>query len=114
MSGIKKNKLKEILNKISAIEVFNACSVPQSNLKTMKVAKQYNLGGIGGSDSHVPEYVGYGYTMVDTTENSIDTTISMINKKKTWGEGTTLPLCYRRDRMIKSIKQFFQRGFKRI
>ena len=114
MSGIKKNKLKEILNKISAIEVFNACSVPQSNLKTMKVAKQYNLGGIGGSDSHVPEYVGYGYTMVDTTENSIDTIISMINKKKTWGEGTTLPLCYRRDRMIKSIKQFFQRGFKRI
>jgi len=50
MSGIKKEKLKKILAKVSAIEVFNACSTPQSNLKTAKVAKEYKLGGIGGSD----------------------------------------------------------------
>jgi len=37
-----------------------------------------------------------------------------INYKKTWGEGITLPMDYRRNRMIKSVKQFFQRGFKRI
>ncbi len=114
MSGIKKSKLRKNLNKISAIEVFNACSIPQSNLKTMKIAKHYKLGGTGGSDTHIPEYAGYGYTIIDTTDNSIDNIISMIDKKKTWGEGATLPLSYRRDRMIKSVKQFFQRGFKRI
>ena len=114
MSGIKKEKLKEIHKKISAIEVFNACSTPQSNLKTAKIAKEYNLGGTGGSDSHDPRYAGYAYTVVDITDFNIDSVISEINKKKTWGEGTTMPLDYRRDRMILSVKQFFQRGLKRI
>ena len=114
MSGIKKNNLKKIHKKLTAIEVFNSCSVPKSNLKSAKVAKEFNLGGTGGSDSHEPEYVGYGYTLIDTTDYNQDSVISHINKKKTWGEGELLPLYYRRDRMLKSVKQFFQRGFKRI
>lgn len=114
MSGIKTDKLKKIHKKISAIEVFNACSIPKTNLKTAKIAKKFNIGGIGGSDSHHPQYAGYAYTTVDTTDLSIDSIILEINKKKTWGEGTTMPLDYRRDRMLRSIKQFFQRGFKRI
>jgi predicted metal-dependent phosphoesterase TrpH len=114
MSGIKRDKLKKIHSKIPAIEVFNSCSVPQTNLKTVKVAKEFNLGGTGGSDSHDPAYIGYGYTVVNITDSNKDSIISEINKKKTWGEGDTLPLDYRRDRMIKSVKQFFERGFKRI
>ena len=114
MSGIKKEKLKIIHQKINAIEVFNACSMPKTNLKIAKIAKEFNLGGTGGSDSHDPTYAGYAYTVVDTTDMNDDTILSEINKKKTWGEGITMPLEYRRDRMLKSIKQFFQRGFKRI
>ncbi|KYK22786.1 metal-dependent phosphoesterase [Thermoplasmatales archaeon SG8-52-2] len=114
MSGIKKNNFKKIYKKISAIEVFNSCSVPKSNLKSAKVANQYKIGGTGGSDSHIPEYAGFGYTLVDTNDSSLDSVLSQINKKKTWGEGNILPLSYRRDRMVKSVKQFFQRGFKRI
>ena len=114
MSGIKKDKLKEIHKKIPAIEVFNACSIPKTNLKTAKIAEKFNLGGIGGSDAHDPLYVGYAYTTVDINDTNIESIVSEINKKKTWGEGTTMPLDYRRDRMLKSIKQFFQRGFKRI
>jgi predicted metal-dependent phosphoesterase TrpH len=114
MSGIKEKNLKKVLNKVSTIEVFNGCSVPQSNLKAMKVAKKYNLGGTGGSDSHIPEFVGNAYTLVDTTDKSIDSVITEIQNKKTWGEGETLDLNYRRDRMIKSVKQYFQRGFKKI
>jgi hypothetical protein len=114
MSGIKKDKLRAIQTRLSAIEVFNSCSVPQSNLKTAKIAKELNLGGTGGSDSHDPAYVGCGYTIVDTTDLSKDSIISEINKKKTWGEGIMLPFDYRSDRMLISVKQFFQRGFKRI
>ncbi len=114
MSGIKENNLKRIVKKLNAIEVFNSCSLPQTNLKTFKIAKKYNLGGTGGSDSHIPEYVGNAYTTFDTVDLSIDNLINEINKKRTWGEGTTLPMEYRRNRMVKSIKQFFQRGLKRI
>jgi predicted metal-dependent phosphoesterase TrpH len=114
MSGIKINMLKEIYQKISAIEVFNSCSDLKTNLKTMKIAKNFNLGGIGGSDSHIPEYVGYGYTIINSTDFSIDSVLSEINRKKTWGDGNTLPLNYRSERVIKSIKQYFIRGLRRI
>jgi len=114
MSGIKEEKLKKIKDKIPALEVFNSCSVPQSNLKVAKIARKYDLGGTGGSDSHIPEYVGYAYTVVDTTDKSLNSVLDEIIKKKTWGQGSILPISYRRDRMIKSIKQFAQRGFRRI
>jgi len=114
MSGIKTTKLKTVQDSIHAIEVFNSCSQPKTNLKIAKVAKEFNLGGTGGSDAHDPLYAGYGYTLVDTTDLNPDTVLSEINKKKTWGEGTVLPLEYRRNRMLKSVRQFFQRGFKRI
>jgi predicted metal-dependent phosphoesterase TrpH len=114
MSGINKENLMKIRSKVPAIEVFNSCSIPRTNLKMAMVAKELKLGGTGGSDSHDPKYVGYGYTIVNTSDSTIDSIISEINKQKTWGEGETLPLGYRRDRMLKSIKQYFQRGFKRI
>ena len=114
MSGIKVNNLKKVINKISVLEVYNSCSLPNTNLKTAKIANKYDLGGTGGSDSHLPVYAGSGYTIIDTTDMSVDTILTEIERKKTWGNGTTLPLTYRRDRMIKSLRQFFQRGFKRI
>jgi predicted metal-dependent phosphoesterase TrpH len=114
LSGIKKEKLRAIQKKVSAIEVFNGCSVPTSNLKAAKIAHEFNLGGTGGSDSHDPTYAGYAYTVVDSTDLRIDTILSEIQKKKTWGEGVTMPLTYRRDRMVLSVRQYVQRGFKRI
>jgi predicted metal-dependent phosphoesterase TrpH len=114
LSGIKKEKLIKIQSKVSAIEVFNGCSVPNTNLKSAKVARMLNLGGTGGSDSHNPLYAGYAYTVVDSTDLRVDTILSEIKKKKTWGEGLTMPLDYRRDRMVLSIRQYVQRGFKKI
>ena len=114
MSGIKKKNLEKIITKISTIEVFNSCSVPQSNLKSADIANEFKLGGTGGSDSHLPEFAGYGYTIVNTSDSNVDSILSEINSKKTWGEGHTLPVHYRNDRMIKSVKKFFQRGFKRV
>ena len=114
MSGIKEEKLKSIHKKLTAIEVFNGCSLPKTNMKVAKIAHEYDFGGTGGSDSHDPKYVGCAYTTVDTTDLRKDTIISLIEKKKTWGEGETMPLDYRRDRMMLSIRQYFQRGFKRI
>jgi predicted metal-dependent phosphoesterase TrpH len=114
LSGIKKDKLRLIRTKISAIEVFNGCSIPNSNLRTAKVAHAYDLGGTGGSDSHDPAFAGYAYTIVDSTDLRIDTILSEIKKRKTWGEGVTMPLTYRRDRIVLSIRQYVQKGFKRI
>jgi len=114
MSGIKEKKLKDILEKNSVIEVFNSCSTHKSNYKMGETAKKYNLGGVGGSDSHLPTYCGFGYTTVKSSDFSVDSVLSEIRKKNTWGEGKTLPMSYRRDRTVKGITQFFTRGLKRI
>lgn len=114
MSGIKRKKLQEVYPKLTAIEVFNACSLLQTNMKTAKVAQQLHLGGTGGSDSHDPQYVGYAYTTVNTTDTHVDSILSEIEQKNTWGEGDIMPLEYRQGRMVLSIKQFFQRGLRRI
>lgn len=114
LSGIKEQKLKTISSKITCVEVLNGCSVPTTNLKIAKLAHEMTLGGTGGSDSHDPLYAGYSYTTVDTSDISLDAVLEQIEKKKTWGDGRTMPLAYRRDRMVLSIRQFVQRGFKRI
>ncbi|MFH1100922.1 MAG: PHP domain-containing protein [Methanobacteriota archaeon] len=114
MSGIKPDNLQKIIQKVPAMEVFNGCSLPKTNMKTVQVARELHLGGTGGSDTHEATYAGYAYTVFETSDLSMDTILSELEKKRTWGEGATMPLSYRRDRMLKSIKQFFQRGFKRI
>jgi predicted metal-dependent phosphoesterase TrpH len=114
LSGIKKSNLNKIHGKLSAIEVFNGCSTPKTNLKTAKTARALNLGGTGGSDSHDPMYAGYAYTVIDTTDLRLDAILSELQKKKTWGEGVVMPVMYRRDRMITSVRQYVARGFHRI
>jgi len=114
MSGIKLTQLKKIASKLKAIEVFNGCSMPTTNLRMAQTAAALHLGGTGGSDSHIPQYAGEAYTTVETTDVSVEGVIQAIHQKKTWGEGTTMPLDYRQDRMVTSIKQFFQRGLRRI
>ncbi len=114
MSGIKKEKLLDIKDKINAIEVYNGCSQPKTNSKTAQVATDLNLGGTGGSDSHMPKYAGFAFTIIDTTDLTVDSIIEEINKRKSWGNGRTLPFSYREERLIRSVKQFFQRGLKRI
>ncbi|MDG6219353.1 MAG: CehA/McbA family metallohydrolase [Candidatus Thermoplasmatota archaeon] len=114
MSGIKKERLMEIKHHLDAIEVYNGCSQPKSNVKNAQIAKELNLGGTGGSDSHIPLYAGYAYTIVNTTNLDCDTIITEIKKRKTWGAGNSLPFSYRQERTIQSISQFFKRGLKRI
>lgn len=114
MSGIKKRKLIGIRNKIGSIEVFNSCSMSRTNEKMSKTARELKLGGTGGSDAHNPEFAGYGYTLIEDTDLDTDSILTHIEKGKAWGYGKVLPLRARRKRVLLSVKQFFDRKFKRI
>ena len=111
---IKMKKLRLICKKIPAIEVFNSYSMSKTNIKVEKVAKELKLGGTGGSDAHEVIHVGYGYTIIEDMDLNVDSILSEIQRKRTWGEGKILPLDVRRDRMIKAIKDFFRRGLRKI
>lgn len=63
--------LKEkLIRKFDFIEIFNACEDDISNECAKSLASKYHLPGIGGSDSHKPDCIGLGYTILsDSVEN---------------------------------------------
>lgn len=63
-----------IYRKFDFIEGFNACEDADSNLRAMRIAKEYDLPCFGGSDSHKMDGIGFGYTILQeniTTENEL-------------------------------------------
>lgn len=52
----------------SGVETFNGSTVfPLSNRRAEKAARAMHLPGIGGTDAHTPDYVGYAYTEADAS-----------------------------------------------
>ncbi len=65
-----------IYRKFDFIEGYNACEDADSNMRAMRLAKEYGLPCFGGSDSHRPDGVGFGYTIL---QDNISTETELIN-----------------------------------
>ncbi len=61
-----------IYRKFDFVEGYNACEDADSNMRAMRLAKEYDLPCFGGSDSHKPDGAGFGYTILQ--ENIISET----------------------------------------
>jgi len=73
---------KEILNKVDAIEVANSHD-PKAELNyiiLMKIAEDLNIGVTAGSDSHIPETIGYAY--VEDDSEKIEDLIENLLKRR--------------------------------
>ncbi len=114
MSGVYRDGLERVNSKCFCMEVFNAASMPQSNLKMMRLADELGLGGTGGSDAHMPQYAGLGYTEVDCDVLSVDEVLEQMRKKRSWGRGVSLPFEYRQQRFLSAIRRYFGSGVKKI
>lgn len=55
-------KNPSILRLFDFMETFNACESPKSNAEAEALAKQHQLPGFGGSDTHKADGTGFGYT----------------------------------------------------
>jgi hypothetical protein len=60
--------METIKHKIDAIEIYNAMSPLEANVKAMELAKKINLPGIGGSDAHHHEAIGTAFTVTNTED----------------------------------------------
>lgn len=59
----------ELINKLDAIETFNARNVLRSlNQRAERFAAKFNKTRVGGSDAHTPREVGRGYTVFTCRE----------------------------------------------
>lgn len=54
----------KLLRNFDFIESYNACESVKSNMAARRLARQYHLPGIGGSDAHSSGCVGLGYTCI--------------------------------------------------
>jgi predicted metal-dependent phosphoesterase TrpH len=89
-------KNHDIAKKIDFLEGFNACESDESNENALRIAKEYGLPVLGGSDSHKVDCIGTGYTIFEEDIRSEDDLIRYIKsgKKTTVGgmgyTGTTM------------------------
>ncbi|MEA4923206.1 MAG: PHP-associated domain-containing protein [Eubacteriaceae bacterium] len=71
-----------LIREFDFIETFNTCESPLSNVLAHKMAGKYGKIGLGGTDSHVEEYVGMGYTEIDAAIHSNNDMIRAIKERR--------------------------------
>ena len=86
--------INEVLSaNFDAVEVANASQWPFDYImgRNEKLASTLRLPTTGGSDSHIPETIGRGYTVVDTDSRKIDDILKAIKagRTKPVGVGTS-------------------------
>lgn len=94
----------EIIKRFDFIEVFNACESEESNEKAKKLAAKYKKPGIGGSDSHKPDCVGKGYTLLPEPVTCETELISLIRSGSVLEAGGVLYGKTTREKMGKADK----------
>ncbi|MCI8293297.1 MAG: PHP domain-containing protein [Hespellia sp.] len=80
----------ELIKRFDFIEAFNACESEESNAGALKLAEKYGKIKTGGSDSHKPDCVGLGYTILPEPVTCETELISMIHRKVPLETGGTL------------------------
>jgi predicted metal-dependent phosphoesterase TrpH len=75
-----KGELKDFVNIMDGIEVFNA-SVFNGNKKALAFAQKHNLPFIAGSDAHSPKFIGKAYLEIPGNNLSLEQIFGEIKKK---------------------------------
>ncbi len=88
---------RRLLKEVDAVETVNASSpfFALSKWFAEGFANHASLPVTGGSDSHIPETVGNGYTIVDAESRSVDSIIEAIRKGRTQAYGKPVSLISR-------------------
>ena len=80
---LNKNALKEVMNLVDFVEIFNSSSSNEGNIKSENLAKDFKKPGTGGSDSHRDRTIGFGRTVldVDNISNNKELIDAILNNK---------------------------------
>ena len=85
-----RNRMNAIIyNKFDFIEGYNACEDADSNMRAMRLAKEYDLPCFGGSDSHKANGAGFGYTILQENISNETDLINYIRSGKATMVGGT-------------------------
>jgi predicted metal-dependent phosphoesterase TrpH len=86
-------KVRAAIEAVDAVEVFNSrYIIGSANWKAEKRARSLNKPCVAGSDAHNARFVGYGQTLIDAEEPTVDAILRAILEGKTSIEGRMTPL----------------------
>jgi len=91
-NNLSEEKMKEIIKKIDAIEVFNSrCLSNKSNKKAKEFAAKYNIPGIAASDAHFASELGNARNFLNCNKKEEEIYRTIKKGKITWvGKRTKL------------------------
>lgn len=101
-----KKDLKDFIDKVDAIEVFNA-SVFTGNKKAKEFVKKHNLAFTAGSDAHEPKFIGRAYLEIPGKDLSIEQVLEAIKNKNCEIKGKEFSL-------FEKITERMKRGIIRL
>lgn len=82
-------KNPDIMKSFDFLEAFNPCETPESNMSARRLAFQYRLPMLGGSDSHCAECVGTAYTAFEEHIATESELINYVKERKAVSYGGT-------------------------
>jgi len=102
-------KIKKDEIEVDAIEVYNSRYITGiANKRAKWYAKKNSIPIVAGSDSHIPEMVGYGVTKINT-ENSVENILREIKKSNTDIELDRTPISlFLKQAVISAWKHFLE------
>lgn len=95
---------EKVCASFDAIEVINARAFPFRNSvkKAEEAAQKLNLSRVGGTDAHYGPQIGYGYTVIEAEDASVDAISKAIVKGHCQAFGQSVPV-------ILNVEQTFWR-----
>ena len=108
-----KGSLKEnICETFDAIEIINARAFPfkKSVKKATQTAEQFGLSRVGGTDAHYGPQIGYGYTVIEVTEPSVEAIAKAILEGHCQPFGQPVPFTLNLMQEIKKVKLMVKRN----
>jgi len=70
--GVPFTEMPEILKSFHAIEVYNAFTPLDANLKAMKLARELNMTAVAATDAHNLDLIGRAFTKADNISSADD------------------------------------------
>jgi predicted metal-dependent phosphoesterase TrpH len=104
-AALKASLRQRAIRKFDAIEVINASAFPfkRSVEKARKIATEFGLSQVGGSDAHYAQEIGNAYTLVDA-ELDCDSVAKAIGRGLCQPLGRAIPLKVRFKRELLALK----------
>jgi predicted metal-dependent phosphoesterase TrpH len=106
-----KGCLKEaVSDKFDAVEVINGRAFPfkRSVKKAEETAKKYNLPRVAGTDAHFGPQIGYGYTVIDAEDATVEAVAKAIVEGHCQPFGQAVPLTLNLMQEFERVKRKFK------